>query len=189
MFGIEYVVGKAEFGCVEGGGFRGNEWKVSEVRIELFWLGWEEEGWISIRFSRDKFPFLNELTLCCLFLQHKATFIHHRVSEALRKCTHTLRHRRSLSLTCSVVSLCHISLVVWNWAVLGRAGILQTQSCLLTHTYIKPCVHGYAYTQQKHRGLGILIWAQKTRPTQEHLYYAAPSCSISRLDLARHMNI
>lgn len=67
---------------------------------------------IGVGLSMDRFPSTNELTLCHLFLQHKATFMHHHVSEALRKCTHALKHRRTLSLTRSLVSLCRIALVV-----------------------------------------------------------------------------
>lgn len=51
---------------------------------------WEEME-VSFGWGRDKFPTPNELTLCHLFLQHKATFIPcRRYSEALRKYRHAL---------------------------------------------------------------------------------------------------
>lgn len=55
----------------------------------------------------DIFPSVNELTLCHLFTSTRPRSYTATVSEALRKYT----HRQTLFLTCSVVSLCQISLV------------------------------------------------------------------------------
>lgn len=70
--------------------------------------------------SREKFPTPNELTLCHLFLQHKATFMRcRRYSEALRK------YRHALSLTSAQWPLCVTSL--W-WGETGQiwAGLAST---------------------------------------------------------------